>query len=141
MAERRPQRDLQRLLGSLQPRLQPGRYVFAVLPPGHAMPAPAQLVASMREPEGITVVLAEPDAAASGLEPLFVAAWLTLQVDSDLAAVGLTAAFAAALAAAGIACNVIAGVHHDHLFVPVEQAATAMGCLQDLQRRAGVGDA
>ncbi len=51
---------------------------------------------------------------------LFRSAWITLTVHSDLQAVGLTAAFAAALAQADIPCNVVAGAYHDHLFVPVE---------------------
>ena len=35
---------------------------------------------------------------------------------------------------AGISCNVVAGVHHDHLFVPVEQARQAMDALHALSR-------
>jgi len=54
-------------------------------------------------------------------------------VASDLNDVGLTAAVAAALADAGIACNVVAAVHHDHLFVPVEAADAALATLRALQ--------
>lgn len=61
------------------------------------------------------------------------AAWITLTVHSDLAAVGLTAAFSRVLAEAGISCNVVAGVRHDHIFVPVERAADAMAALRRLQ--------
>ena len=46
--------------------------------------------------------------------------------------VGLTARFAGALAAAGVACNVIAGACHDHLFVPPEQAEQALAILATL---------
>ena len=59
--------------------------------------------------------------------------WITLSVPSDLTAVGLTAAVSRALADSGVACNVIAGHHHDHLLVPVESAGTAMEVLQALQ--------
>ncbi|MCD7100333.1 ACT domain-containing protein [Stenotrophomonas sp. MMGLT7] len=48
----------------------------------------------------------------------------------------MTAAFSGALAQAAIGCNVVAGVHHDHLFVPVQQARQAMGVLHALQRSA-----
>ena len=65
----------------------------------------------------------------------FRSAWITLAVHSDLAAVGLTAAFARALGDAGVSCNVIAGVHHDHLFVPVDRAADALAALHALQAR------
>ena len=51
---------------------------------------------------------------------------------SDLAAVGLTAAVATALADDGIACNVIAGFHHDHLFVRDRRADRAVAALEAL---------
>ena len=57
---------------------------------------------------------------------------ISLTVQSDLAAVGLTAAFARALAAEGISCNVIAGVHHDHLLVPWDRRDDAMATLRRL---------
>jgi len=69
-----------------------------------------------------------------GLPIAFTAAWITLTVHSDLAAVGLTATFSQALGQAGISCNVVAGVHHDHLFVPVDAAQSAMDTLQTLSR-------
>jgi hypothetical protein len=46
--------------------------------------------------------------------------------------VGLTAAFAAALAREGISCNVIAGLHHDHLFVPWDRRDDALRALEAL---------
>ncbi len=124
--------DLDRLLAGMRPMLQPGRYAFSILPPGQ-MIDPACIVASIREAEGLSVVVAETDALTLGLPIAFVAAWITLEVHSDLAAVGLTAAFSQALAQAGIGCNVVAGTVHDHLFVPVEQATEAMAVLQALQ--------
>jgi len=60
--------------------------------------------------------------------------WITLMVPSALDAVGLTAAVATALTREGIACNVIAGFHHDHLFVPVDETARAMSALARLSR-------
>jgi len=51
--------------------------------------------------------------------------WLTLSVQSSLEAIGLTAAVSAALTAAGIPCNVLAGTYHDHLLVPESLAADA----------------
>ena len=90
--------------------------------------------ASIREPEGLSVILAEEDAVDLRLPIAFIAAWITLAVNSDLAAVGLTAAFSTALGQAGISCNVVAGVHHDHLFVPVDQAQQAMAVLHALQQ-------
>jgi hypothetical protein len=57
-------------------------------------------------------------------------------VHSALDAVGLTAAFAAALTDEGVSANVVAGFFHDHLFVPEDRRHDAMQTLQDLARRA-----
>jgi hypothetical protein len=110
-------------------------YVFVSVPEGVVADA-SRAIASIREPEGLSLVLAETDAAAQGLVVQFRAAWLTLTVHSALEAVGLTAAFASALAEAGIGCNVVAGSFHDHLFVPYERAAEAMAVLADIQQQA-----
>ena len=64
----------------------------------------------------------------------FKAAWITLTVHSDLAAVGLTAVFAKVLGEANISCNVVAGNCHDHIFVPYEKADIAMITLHALQQ-------
>lgn len=125
-------KDLEQLLRTLSPVRNPGVYVFASLPPGLATDM-APVVASIRETEGLSVVLAENDALRLGLPILFRAAWLTLSVHSELEGVGLTAAFSTALAEAGIGCNVVAGACHDHLFVPHERADAAMAVLARLQ--------
>ena len=129
-----PISDLATLLASMQPKLQPGAWAWCALPPGtpvHEIDA----VATMREAEGTTAVVAEALARERGWPVAFLSAWITLRVHSDLAAVGLTAAFARALADAGIACNVVAGVHHDHLFVPAGRADDALAALHALQAR------
>ena len=129
-----PIADLAQLLTGMQPELQPGTWAWCTLPPG-APAGDVDAVATMREPEGLTVVVADAIARARGWPVAFRSAWITLRVHSDLAAVGLTAAFARALADAGIACNVVAGVHHDHLFVPVDRADGALAALRALQAR------
>ena len=58
----------------------------------------------------------------------------TLRVHSALEAVGLTAAAAQALARNGISCNVVAGFHHDHPFVPHADASRARDALDMLTR-------
>jgi hypothetical protein len=125
--------DLKQLLARMQPELDPGRYAFVALPADVAVD-PAHVVASIREQEGLSVVLPEQVALELGLPIAFTVAWITLAVHSDLAAVGLTAAVSQALARAGVACNIVAGVHHDHLFVPVGQARSAMDALHALSR-------
>ena len=120
----------------MQPELNPGRYAFLILPFGMEVD-PALVMASVRESEGLSVIIPEQIALELGLPVAFTAAWITLTVHSDLAAVGLTAAFSQVLAQSGISCNVVAGVHHDHLFVSIEQAQEAMDVLHALQTSTG----
>lgn len=130
------------LLAGLDPALRDGAYVFATVPADLVLDAVP--VASMVEDEGRTVVLAEADAARLGLPHEFRCAWITLRVASSLHAVGLLARVTAALSAAGISVNPVAGYHHDHLFVPYERAADALGVLAALaepqRERTVVGD-
>jgi hypothetical protein len=113
-------------------------FAFASLPVGGEL-APLDPVATFREAEGLTVILEEPQAIQAGLKTLFRAAWITLEVQSELAAVGLTAAVSTALAKENIPCNIVAAAHHDHLFVPVELGQKAMEVLLQLQGDAALG--
>lgn len=131
-----PVSDLDLLIQTLSPDLNPGSFVFATLAVGQRVDLP-DLVALIREPEGLSVVVEEGVAVRLGLQPVFRCAWITLNVNSDLQAVGLTAAFSAVLGRAGISCNVVAGTNHDHIFVPLAQADAAMRELKALQARHG----
>ncbi len=128
-----PINDLDVLLASMEPYLNEGVYYFATLKPEQHLPLSA-LIATIREKEGLSVVVTEETAKSYHLDAQFKAAWITLTIHSDLAAVGLTAAFAKALGKAKISCNVVAGNFHDHIFVPYEQAELAMVTLRELQR-------
>ncbi|RRR76542.1 MAG: ACT domain-containing protein [Candidatus Viridilinea halotolerans] len=130
-----PIRDLPTLLATLEPQVQSGIFVFTSVPPGTSI-APTAIVASIREPEGMTLILPEAEAQQAGLPILARCAWITLTVASDLYAVGLTAAVATALTHVGISCNIVAGAYHDHLFVPVEAAPRALVALHALQAQA-----
>lgn len=123
--------DLDALVREMSPRLNAGAYVYVVAPDG---PVEAEPIVVVREDEGTTWVLAREDADALGLAYDFVAAWITLDVHSALEAVGLTAAVAQALAGAGISANVVAGFHHDHLFVPFERGQEAVDILRSIAR-------
>jgi uncharacterized protein len=84
-------------------------------------------------PEGLTLIVERSIAIDFQLPVVMEASWITLKVHSSLEATGLTAAFAGALAAAGISCTVVAATFHDHIFVPVHQAESAMAVLRALQ--------
>ena len=128
------ERRLGLLLAGMRPRRQRGEYAFAIAPEGAALPA--DLLGCFREAEGLSVILPRERAEALGWPVLLAVTWIVLDVHSSLQASGFTAAFSAALGQAGIACNVVAAVHHDHLFVPTEQAGQAMQVLGRLQAEA-----
>jgi len=123
------------MLRGMHPVLNPGIFVFATPRTGETLD-PDRIVASMREPEGVSVIVDADYAQQVNLVPILRCAWITLSVHSALDAVGLTAAFAKALADKGISCNVVAGARHDHLFVPEHQAQAAIDALDALQRTA-----
>jgi hypothetical protein len=127
------ERDLARLLATLSVTVRAGRYAFVSTPQADARLA-AHAQAIVREDEGVTYVVDETQLDADA-DTAFRAAWLTLAVHSALDAVGLTAAVASALASAGIPCNVIAGLHHDHLLVESARRDDALAALAALQRR------
>lgn len=129
---RAPIQDLGELLASMAPELHDGAYVYCTVPTGAGIPEGCHPVVTVAEVEGTTLVLPAAEADAAELAGTFSCAWITLSVNSALEAVGLTAAVAAALTKDQISCNVVAGFHHDHLFVPIDQAAAAMAALQAL---------
>ncbi len=133
----KPIRDLNLLLQTLEPALNTGVYVYCSVPLNTNLGAIVPL-ATFREAEGLTVVVEESVATAANFTVLFRAAWITLTVQSDMQAVGLTAAVAGALSEADISCNVIAAAFHDHIFVPVDKAEVAMAVLVELQKNAAV---
>lgn len=116
-----PVGELSGMLAGMAPVLDARRWDFALA--GGDLPSDAFAV--IYEEEGTTVIAVRD---AGGF------ARITLTVHSALEGVGLTAAVAGGLAAAGIACNVVAGYHHDHLFVPWERRDEALAILQRLAR-------
>lgn len=122
--------DLAVLLATMRPQLHDGTYVFTTNTSPPTADELVQAVAVIREDEGITLVVPAPADTPSDRM-----AWITLTVHSSLAAIGLTAAVAAAFTGQGISCNVIAGFHHDHLFVPAARSADAMEALRALSDR------
>lgn len=127
------EKNLQALLSGMHPAQRQGEYVYVLWP--HGRPLAGHIEAAVREAEGLTVVLPRAEADRLGLAYDFVGAWLTLQIHSALEAVGLTAAVSRALTEAGISCNVLAGIHHDHLLVPVADAPRALEVLAGLKAR------
>lgn len=124
-----PVTDLGHLLRALEPELHGGEYRYCTV---EAVPSGIDPVVVIAESEGTTLVLPKEQAEQLELAGVFPCAWITLRVPSALDAVGLTAAVATALTVDGITCNIVAGYHHDHLFVPFDRAADAMAALAAL---------
>lgn len=122
--------NLGKLIREMKPQLHDGEWVFCSLRGGQT--APPRAVATFREDEGTTIVLSRDDARTLGLESRYVAAWITLEVYSDLDAVGFLAAITRVLSEAGISCNVFSAIHHDHLFVPAGRGSEAVAILRHL---------
>ena len=122
--------DLSKILANLRPRLDEGDYVFVTRSQArygdHAEWNP---VATVVEDEGVTFVIRQSTADASGLSYESSFRRITLELHSSLEAVGLTAAVSAILAEHGISANMIAGFYHDHIFVPAHAADQAVQLL------------
>ncbi len=123
-----PVSDRAAMLAGMAPVLNPRRFAYRTLGVGEAVPGDA--ISWFREAEGVSVIVP----AGDGEGPVL--CWITLTVHSALDGVGLTAAVSGALADAGIACNMVAAHHHDHLFVPEADAQAAMAVLKALQAAA-----
>ncbi len=81
----------------------------------------------MREGDGLTSI--HPESQGEW-------ARISLEIHSSLDAVGLTGVVASRLADLGISVNIIAALHHDHLFVPWDRREEALECLRSLQGQA-----
>ncbi|MEM1431157.1 MAG: ACT domain-containing protein [Pseudomonadota bacterium] len=124
-----PVRDTEAMIAGMAPELLAGEVAFVSLPAPEAAAYMAEARAAIREAEGVTLILPRTHAAVP--EDALALRQITLRVHSALDGVGLTAAVAGALAAAQIPCNVVAGFHHDHIFVPASEAERAVTVLRD----------
>ena len=124
---------LEKLLTNLSPILRDGEYVFGTWPRArYGDLANLDPLASCREPEGLTLVIPKRKADEHQYSYDAVFRVITLQVNSSLEAVGLTAVVSKALAESGIPANMIAGFFHDHILIPSAAATSALRILQRL---------
>ena len=125
--------DLDEMIRGMSPRLLEGEFVFCSFT-GAVYGDHAELnpLASIREDEGLTLVVPRELAAARGLDGSGAFRCISLQLHSSLDAVGLTAAFSARLTECGISANLVAGFYHDHLFVQSEHAGRALEAIREL---------
>ncbi|MEJ1995563.1 MAG: ACT domain-containing protein [Limibacillus sp.] len=127
-----PARTAREMIAGMTPELTPGSFIFTT---GAPTALAAEAVATVAEDEGLTMILPAATAVAHG-QPGPVMRRITLRVWSSLEGTGLTAAVSSALAAEGIPCNMVAGYHHDHIYVPEAEADRAIAVLKGLQSKA-----
>lgn len=123
--------NISALVKGMTPKLNEGEYVFATVQNLNNIDR-TQTICEFKEAEGITVVIDKKIADELNMKYEYIASWITLTIHSSLEAVGLTAAFSAALAKHHISCNVIAGYYHDHIFVDKQDAEKAIQVLNEL---------
>lgn len=129
------EKNLATLVASMTPMLSEREYVFCTLSEGdESLLARLQPIGTFHEQEGLTVIVLQSEAEKHHLHYHGLFKCITLNVHSSLAAVGLTAAVSTKLAQENISANVVAAYYHDHIFVPADDAAKALLCLQDLAR-------
>lgn len=125
------------MIAQMNPCLDEVRYAFIAITPDIAPQALGAAIGTFREDEGVTAIVPFELVRELGIEGAGQFARIILQVHSALEGVGLTAAVAGALTDAGIACNVVAALHHDHIFVPAARAHEALALLKRLADDAG----
>jgi hypothetical protein len=126
------QRDLRQLLANLSPTLDQCPYEFVLREKSPLGDAIESSFALIREEEGFTVVHRMAEYLVDDEPATDCFARITLGVHSSLHAIGLTAAVSQALASEYISCNVIAGLYHDHIFVPWPRRMDALAAIEAL---------
>lgn len=126
---------LKTLLRNLSPVLLDDTFVFCTFTEGsYGDYAKTNPKACILENEGMTLVIEKSVADSHGFSYSGEFSCISLEVHSSLEAVGLTAIISGLLATYEISVNMIAGYHHDHLFVPVANAPLALDLLHNLDQ-------
>jgi len=124
---------LKTLLSNLSPVLLDNVFVFCTFAEAsYGDYVKTNPKACIVENEGMTLVIEKSVADSHGFNYSGEFSCISLEVHSSLEAVGLTADISGMLATHEISVNMIAGYHHDHLFVSVANAPLAMDLLRNL---------
>lgn len=122
----------EQMLAKIDPRMG-GEYIFVSLP---QVPAELDPIASIHEPEGITVGISKEQASAAGLDAQDLFTLITLAAPGSLDTVGLNSGIAQVLSSRSIPANIFSGFYHTHIFVPSKMAKEAMAVLEDVSGQA-----
>jgi len=123
--------NLSLLLKNANPQHIPGTYVFVSLQ-NPSLYLIDKSTMTFKEKEGTTLIVSKEIAKQENIPFKSEFSWIMMEINSDLEAVGFTAAFSTELTKHGISCNVVAGYFHDHLFVPFAKVDEALQVLSNL---------
>ena len=122
------------MIAGMTPVMRPEIFVFTTTnDPDLVASLYSEAISIFQEDEGVSMLIPVEAAKESKLPVDSPMRCITLNVFSSLEGVGLTAAVSAALSDNGIACNMVAAFHHDHVFVPSGMVDQALEVLMSLQ--------
>lgn len=129
------EKELAKLIASMEPVLLPQEYVFATFKTSsYQLLEQLNPIGTFLEKEGMSVIIEKHMADKHETPYSGVFKCITLNVHSSLDAVGLTAAISTKLTQSNISANVVAGYYHDHIFVNVADAKRAIADLYALAK-------
>ncbi|MCZ2723154.1 ACT domain-containing protein [Marinomonas sp. 15G1-11] len=127
------EKNLQKLISSMTPVLLDKEFIYGTLSePSLELLTKLTPMGTFHEEEGLTVILEKSIADEFNITYQGVFKCITLNVHSSLDAVGLTAAVATKLTELNISANVVAAYYHDHIFVALKDADSALQGLKAL---------
>jgi hypothetical protein len=131
--------ELFTLLKNMDPKLSDTKYFMASVDQSQLFALASYssfLMDIFREEEGLSVVFSDEILdemkQLSEVDLVGPFALITLNVYSDLMAVGFLAKITDALAKEGVSVNAFSAYHHDHLFVPYEKREIALTILKKI---------
>jgi ribosome-associated protein YbcJ (S4-like RNA binding protein) len=110
----------------IAPVLHDGRWVFASVKGDP--PEDCEILVRVRATDGYALVLREADADRHAIPHEGAHAWIECVAGPPFGARALTAA----LATTAIACRIVAGPAHDHVFVPYDRREDALSALDEV---------
>ena len=125
-------KELSYLLKNMKPTHVSGSYIFTTVNEETLANLGSAPRLTFREDEAITVIVTKEVADTNSLSYESVWGLITLNVHSDLEAVGFLAKITSVLAEAGITANTVSAFYHDHLFVPEYRVDETLTLLKNL---------
>jgi uncharacterized protein len=125
------QTNLQAVLDSLQVSCDDIEYGFATVGSSENLSL-NEVLGTFQESEGLTIFASKKYFEARSLPFEGPLAKLTIEVQTSLELVGLTAVLATKLTEHNISANVVAAYYHDHIFVSFDQRQRAIEAINSL---------